>query len=440
MRDHLRFDILRDGPVERDLGAGQDLVTVQSRDEIVDSIRLTFTRLEVGNGDPYDSNTLPWHDGGLAVQMQAQDASGSLIGPVSRFDDEGITFRTESPNVRFDVRDVGFSIGLFDVAVLGSTSDDTYNFHASREAYYVQGGFGNDRISGGSGNDYLVGGFGNDVIRGRGGENILVGGPGDDRLIGGSGNETALYRIGLDGSDATNLGRGNDTVQVLTGGGEIRLTLSTLQIGNGSANDSGLLPGEDGGLAVRLQAEDADGNLVGPVSRFDDEGISFIGTNGATFDIRNLPDGAIRGNGYGIARFGSQESDRYDDSGETVNVFQNGGMGNDWLIGGSGDDHLVGLDGNDRLEGNGGDDLLVGLAGRDTFVFSGDPGHDTILTYQPGTDRIDLSAYNIGIDDVHATAIGADTIVSVDTNGDGIADFEIFIGGSAAPLVGDYIF
>ncbi|MGJ3627259.1 hypothetical protein AB5I41_10500 [Sphingomonas sp. MMS24-JH45] len=52
---------------------------------------------------------------------------------------------------------------------------------------------------------------------------------------------------------------------------------------------------QDGGLAVRVQAEDADGNLTGPVSRYDDEGITFIaGTQGITFDVRDLVGRAAR--------------------------------------------------------------------------------------------------------------------------------------------------
>ena len=372
--------------------------------------------------------------------MQAEDASGIAFGPVSRFDDEGMTFRTRSDHVKLDIRDVGAaSIGLFDVAILGTNSADTFDLSDEDEDYYVQGGFGDDRIVGGSGNDFLVGGFGNDRIRGRRGDDTLVGGAGIDRIEGGAGNDTAIYRPGLDGADTVDLGTGDDVVRVFLPG-QVRLTLSTLQTGNGNPNDSGALTNEDGGLSIRFQSEDPAGNLVGPVSRYDDEGISFMGAPGVTFDIRNLPDGVERGSGYAIARFGSSGNDVYDDSASLADVFHNGGMGNDRLTGGSGADHLVGLDGNDRLEGGPGNDLVVGLAGADTFVFSGNPGRDTILTYQPGTDRIDLSAYGIDIGDVEATQTGPNTLVKVDSDRDGAFDFEIFFGGSAPPLPTDYIF
>jgi hypothetical protein len=62
------------------------------------------------------------------------------------------------------------------------------------------------------------------------------------------------------------------------------------------------------------------------------------------------------------------------------------------------------------------------------------------LTYQPGTDRIDLSAYGIDSGDVQATAVGPNTLIEVDSNEDGAVDFEIFLGGSAPPQPTDYIF
>ena len=63
-RDRYRFDVLRDGPVSRNLGAGDDEVVVRSRDKVVDQVRLTFVRGEVGDGNPYESGS-----GGLAVGL-----------------------------------------------------------------------------------------------------------------------------------------------------------------------------------------------------------------------------------------------------------------------------------------------------------------------------------------------------------------------------------
>lgn len=434
MHDQYRFDVLHDGPVNLDLGAGLDQVLVRSRDDEVERIRLTFVRAEVGDG-------LAGPGAGLAVSLQAENAAGLAFGPVSRFDDEGITFRLQSPGVKFDIRDIGpSSIGLFDVAVFGTRGSDHMVFSRERADHYVHGGMGDDRIFGGRGNDYVIGGPGNDQLRGGDGDDILVGGPGADRLFGGRGNDTAVYRLGFDGSDRTDLGQGHDMVVVTGPPGEVRLTLATLQIGNGKANDSGSLPNEDGGLALRLQAEDAAGNPVGETARFDDEGVSFTGAPGITFDIRDLPTGLPRGSGYHVVRLGSSGDDLFDDRDSAVRLFQNGGAGDDVLIGGSADDHLIGIDGDDRLEGGAGDDILVGLAGSDTFVYAGDPGTDSIYTFEPGKDRIDLSAYGIDFGDVEARPVGTDSFIGVDTDSDGVADFEIILVASGPPLATDYIF
>lgn len=70
-----------------------------------------------------------------------------------------------------------------------------------------------------------------------------------------------------------------------------------------------------------------------------------------------------------------------------------GGDGNDRLLGGVGNDILIGGGGNDILNGEVGNDKLRGGSGQDTFTFTkNNEGQDTILDFQLGMDRIDLSA------------------------------------------------
>jgi subtilisin-like proprotein convertase family protein len=63
------------------------------------------------------------------------------------------------------------------------------------------------------------------------------------------------------------------------------------------------------------------------------------------------------------------------------------------LVGSRFGDKLVGNGGSNRLDGGGGNDVLVGGYGSDTFAFSGKSfGRDSILDFEDGVDRIDLSA------------------------------------------------
>lgn len=127
----------------------------------------------------------------------------------------------------------------------------------------------------------------------------------------------------------------------------------------------------------------------------------------------------------------------------TGNEFGNsiyGNAGPNVIEGGGGNDYLVGVEGADTLSGGPGNDWLEGGAGADVYVFSGTPGNDAIIGFETGADRLDFSAYGITQDQLTTTSNGGDTIISVDTNSDGIADFTVTLVGVQAPLQGDYIF
>lgn len=139
----------------------------------------------------------------------------------------------------------------------------------------------------------------------------------------------------------------------------------------------------------------------------------------------------------------------------------NGGEGADRLSGGAGADVLSGGAGADILNGGMGPDVMTGGSGADTFVFAvlaesrGANGRDTITDFQPGVDRIDLSAIDavartaaddafrfIGTAAFSGTAgelrLGA-TLVAVDVDGDRTADLQIFVNDPGSLTAGDFI-
>ena len=144
--------------------------------------------------------------------------------------------------------------------------------------------------------------------------------------------------------------------------------------------------------------------------------------------------------------------------------YLNGGIGDDTLVGGSGYDRLVGGGGADRLDGGNGRDKLSGGDGADVFVFSSASEtkagnyRDQIRDFdRKEGDKIDLvsidgnsaktgnqSLIYIGGDtfDGHAGQLRFDSkvgILSGDTNGDRIADFEIYVSTSDSIVGGDLI-
>lgn len=240
---------------------------------------------------------------------------------------------------------------------------------ASFAADTISGADGNDLINGKDGNDLLNGNVGDDTVNGDDGNDSVLGGLGHDWVFGGAGNDTVQ---GQDGNDSLRGDAGND---VLFG-----------QAGNDTL-DSG------------------DGN---------------------------------------------------DTAG--------GSDGHDLLLGGDGNDSLAGGDGNDFLFGGTGAGTLDGGAGYDRFVFldtSHSPvgsGHDVVTAFDgigaAAGDRIDVSGMdaNPGVagdqafsfigtaafgnvaGQLHAVATngGADSLLQGDINGDGVADFEILVKGTAA--------
>jgi Ca2+-binding RTX toxin-like protein len=300
----------------------------------------------------------------------------------------------------------GFEQVVFFLSDTGDNDVNTGNVIAS-----ISSGLGNDRLTTGSADDVVSGGGGNDVISTGDGDDQITGGDGDDQITGGAGDDTLRFAIATDGTDRVDLGTGADTVSFERydgGSGNIRLTFTSSEVGNGNAVDGGAMANQDGGLAVRVQAEDANGALTGAVSRFDDEGTTFVaGTQGITFDVRDLVSGTARGDTFEGVVLGTSGGDTlsfFPPFREGQNFYYNGGAGddrvlagsgNDFLVGGAGDDTLLGGAGNDSFIAGGGNDDIVGGDGVDTVIYGAATGAITVRLSTnlqqatgDGTDRL----------------------------------------------------
>lgn len=456
--DTFGVNVYTDGSDQVDLGAGNDTVRFDRFDGGRGNVRLTFTSAEVGNGNSNDAGSAANQDGGLAVRVQAEDLDGNLAGPVSRYDDEGITFVAGTQGITFDVRDLvsGTERGnTFEGVVLGTNSNDDLSFFPpfrSGQDFYYNAGQGDDTVTAGDGNDFLVGGAGNDTLLGGAGNDSFIGGAGDDSFVGGTGNDiidggagndTATFNVSTDGFDFVNLGTGSDIVNISAAtAGQVRLTFTSAEVGNNNFFDSGTSANQDSGLAVRLQAEDGSGGLMGSVSRFDDEGISFVAATGTTFDVRDLVAGTQRGDQFEGVVLGTSGNDALTFTGafgSAQNIYYNAGQGDDLVIAGSGNDFLVGgagndvLDagaGNDSLLGGGGDDLLIGGAGADAL--DGGAGYDQVLYTSSGQGVIAGLDASASINNGDAAG---DTYTGIEGLG-GSQFADLLFGGASSTLTG----
>ncbi len=348
------------------------------------STAFTFT-VTRSDGDLSVASTVAYAvTGSGANTADATDFGGTLPSGTVSFD-ANETSKTITVNVAGDTTvesDEGFTVTLANptnATLTTATAEGTIENDDPRPpGQTIGGGSGNDVLTGGAGNDKLSGRAGNDTLNGNGGDDILQGGAGKDILNGDAGNDH-LYGDG--GDDTLSGGQGNDT---LNGG------LGNDTLNGGEGNDT-----LTGGLGKDVLA---------------------------------------------------------------------GGEGNDTLNGGLGDDQLSGGAGDDQLLGGAGQDTLRGDAGADRFDYNAlfqslaGEGRDVIQDFTAGEDKIDLrdidanrnlandQAFNfIGTDVAFSHTVGelrfdsAAHLVQADSNGDGVADFEISLVGVNSLAVTDFV-
>lgn len=247
----------------------------------------------------------------------------------------------------------------------------------------LQAGALGDILDGFAGNDTLAGGDADDLLLGRAGNDTLDGGAGNDTLYGGEGNDTL---IGGAGDNTLFAGDGDDTLEL--------------------ANVADLDRIEAGAGRDRLIIHNADDLTL----------------NLADYDLEEVVAGA---------------GDDYLYSSEDIDLYIDGGAGDDVLQGGDGDDTLIGGAGKDRIEGGAGDDVIeVGL-GDNMADIDGGSGNDT-LTVADGVDiTIDMTGSNF---ENIVGGSGSETVTDLAADGARVSlgggDDTVFAGAGADSLDG----
>lgn len=280
-----------------------------------------------------------------------------------------------------------------------SMADDTAGGFTIAHGVVIEnatGDEGDDRLVGNTARNVLIGNDGNDTAYGRDGNDILQGGNGRDYMSGGRdddqiwGGNDGDRVAGGGGRDIVRGGNGND---VVIGGTDVDALFG------GNNNDSMY----GGSYLDRMQGDDGNDRLFG-------------GTGGDTLRGENGEDRLF------------------------------GGRDNDALFGGNGSDFIEGGAGQDRAQGNGGQDTFSFRSMDD--VDRGASRRDIIGDFTNDVDTLDLSridadstrsgdqAFDLigraGFSDAGQLRVQwSDTriVLQADTDGDGVADFEIELRG-----------
>ena len=285
----------------------------------------------------------------------------------------------------------------------------------------LQGGGGDDSLFGGAGSDLLWGGTEDDLGRGDAGDDLIDAGSGRDTVAGGSGAD------------------------VLDGGGDAGDTLSYAD------SRRGVVVALQDNAVTLARGGDAQGDQITGFtdvigSRANDR-ITMVDRTAAG------PANQIHGGGGNdrIATGGGQD-------------LAYGGTGNDAMTGEMGDDSLWGDDGADKLTGGYGQDMLTGGSEADQFIFNTTNDSsgllpDTITDFSTADgDLINLhmidadtsldgnqdfqlidTAFTGRSGELRTEVQGTDLIVSVDTDGDGLADFDVLVKNISVLSFADFL-
>lgn len=375
---------------------------------------------------PHSGTT--WIDGSAAISPSANRIFATIWdgGGIDSYD-----LSAYATDVRIDLRPgEGSVFSAVQLAYLGGGPNDGYARANVFNALQYQGDARSliENARGGSGNDTIIGNNGVNVLTGNSGNDSLHGRKGDDMLLGGSGNDTLKGDTGADNLDG---GNGNDTASYAR-----TKAILSVDLRKAGAQDTGA--GSDTLISIEnILGGNATDRLVG-----DDAANVLSGGAG---------DDQIYGGGGNDQLYGGAGNDRL-----------YGRLGDDMLYGEDGNDRLYGDEGADVLRGGLGKDRLVGGTGADRFDFNaiteslpGSSNRDQIGDFSAAEgDRIDLrdidastqrsgnQAFTFIGDDTFNKHAGelrfAETLVQGDVNGDGKADFQIYVN-VATLLADDFI-
>ncbi len=419
----------------------------------------------VANDDAVSTN----ENAALSGNVESNNGGGA---------DTGVTAVTE---VNGNAVSVGTQITLPSGALLTLNADGTFNYNPNGKFDYLGGptsGASNisatdsftytvnggdtatvtvtingvdstgDILNGNGGNNTINAGTGNDTINGLGGDDNLSGGTGNDIINGGDNNDTLN---GDDGNDKLNGDNGTDT---LNGG----LGADLL---HGGAGDDHLFGGADNDTMYGDGGnDDMHGGTGNDIYYVDDAGDTVDEAVGEGSDIvRASITWTLSAN---VETLQLQGVGNIDGTGNELANNLQGNDGNNTLSGLAGVDTINGGAGNDRIIGGTGNDLMTGGTGADTFVVLSESVYSSIapagkaleidfvydLNKAEG-DKLDLSGVDaninlagdqaftlVGAFDKHAgqmtlayTASTNLTVLSLDVDGDGKADYQMKITG-----------
>lgn len=378
--------------------------------------------------------------------------------------------------------------------ITGGSGDDTINGLAGDDI--LNGGGGDDFLYGGDGNDTLTGGIGSNDYFGGAGSDIFAmtargaAGYSDDLIHDfAHGDKVDVSQYGI--SDITQIRallytdhNGEAAFNAYYDGLDHVVRLEGLTVAQVNANDFIF----DTSAAKTEAGTDHDDVLFGTTGNDTLEGGAgndvLLGGAGNDILIGGYDFDTYNG-GAGFDRvsfaYSTEKVDVnlstgvatwYDGTTEKLTSIEavTGSSADNVLTGTSGNNSLDGGDGNDTLKGQGGNDVLIGGKGADTITGgTGDDtfyyravsdstvasaGQDIITDFTTG-DHIDLtrleatahesfdfigtSAFSHTAGELRYAVVDGHTLVSLDVNGDGTADFQIQLSGAHTLSGSDFL-